>query len=229
MLLVGRMTWKWKWPSIFALAALFGVTLLCTGSRTSCLMVAAAGALVAARQSPGLLAVVCAGLASLVLAGEAMSVDWERLLAGLTREYGMDEIYTLTGRTDLWETAIEYIRQSPLWGHGYACSRYLFLDAADFPATHPHNQLLDTAVETGLVGALLEVAMFVALARRLVWRPCYFADIVLVLIFVMGIAECPIFNPVPQALTLSWMLALGWRRDTVANRMKHSSCQETHL
>jgi hypothetical protein len=23
----------------------------------------------------------------------------------------------------------------------------------------------------------------------------------------------PIFNPLPEAFTLSWMLALGWRRD----------------
>ncbi|HWB12872.1 MAG TPA: O-antigen ligase [Pirellulales bacterium] len=213
MLLVGRMTWKWRWPSVFALGALFGVTLLCTVSRTSCLMVAALGASLAVRKAPGPLALAFAGLAGLVLAGEAAGTDWARLMTGLTRESALDEIYTLTGRTDLWETAIEYIRQSPIWGHGYGCSRYLFLEAADFPATHPHNQFLDTAVETGLVGAIIEAAMFFALARRLIWRPCSFPDTVLVLIAVMGIAECPVFNPLPEAMTLSWMLALGWRRE----------------
>ena len=213
MLLVGRMTWKWRWTVVLPLAAFFGVTLLCTHSRTSCLMVAAAGALIAARKNAGLLALAVAGLAGAVLLGEAGGADWIRMLNMLTRENDVHEIATFTGRTELWGTAIDYIRQSPVWGYGYGCSRYLFLDAAAFPATHPHNLFLDTAVETGIIGALIETAMFVALIRRLIVRPCPFADTVLVLVAVMGLVEVPVFNPLPEAFTLSWMLALGWKRE----------------
>ncbi|HEV3339714.1 MAG TPA: hypothetical protein VG125_05140, partial [Pirellulales bacterium] len=66
---------------------------------------------------------------------------------------------------------------------------------------------------TGIPGALIEAAMLFALLRRSVTRPSPFPDTVLVLVAVMGVVEVPIFNPLPEAFTLSWMLALGWKRE----------------
>jgi exopolysaccharide production protein ExoQ len=213
MLLVGRVSWQWRWQSIVPLAAFFTVTLVCTGSRTSCLMLACAVAFVAMRKNTTLLALAVAGLAAIVLLGEAFTADWVGLLTSATREGNLQEISTATGRTDLWAVAVDHIESSPLWGHGYGCSRYLFLDAVDFPATHPHNLFLDTAVETGITGALIEATMFAALLRRLLARPCALPDMILLLVGVMGLVEVPIFNPLPEAFTLSWMIALGWRRE----------------
>jgi hypothetical protein len=36
---------------------------------------------------------------------------------------------------------------------------------------------------------------------------------ILLMVLVMGTAEVPVFNPVPEIFTLSWMLALGWQRE----------------
>lgn len=211
MLLVGRMSWNWNWISVLSFGAFFGATLICTGSRTSCLMLAAAGAMFLLRKNIGLVAWTLAAMAGVVLAGEAVGADWNFLLSRVTRENGLHELATFTGRTDLWTAALDFIAASPLRGYGYGCSRFLFLEIADFPATHPHNLFLDTAVELGIIGLLIEAAMFVALARRFLVLPRPFADMALVLVFVMGLFEAPVFNPLPEAFTLSWMLALGWR------------------
>lgn len=213
MLIVGRVAWQWSWQSIVPLGAFFAVTLLATGSRTSCLMAGAGMAFLCLRKKPAWLALGVAAAASLVLLGEAFGADWTGWLSAATREGNLREISTFTGRTDLWAMALDHIGRSPIWGYGYGCSRYLFLEAADFPATHPHNLFLDTMIETGVTGALIEAAMFVALLRRLLARPCPFPDMVLLLVAVMGLVEVPIFNPLPEAFTLSWMLALGWRRE----------------
>jgi O-antigen ligase len=213
MLHVGRVTWQWSWRSIAPLAAFFAVTLLATGSRTSCLMIAAGLAVIALREAPALLALAVAALATFVLVGEVCGAAWADWLLAFTRDGNVQEISTFTGRTDLWEMAIDHVRRAPLSGYGYGCSRYIFLELATFPAAHPHNLILDTAVETGIPGALIEIAMICALLRRMVARPSPFPDTMLLLVAVMGIVEVPIFNPLPEAFTLLWMLALGWKRE----------------
>jgi O-antigen ligase len=213
LLFVGRSMWRWTWQSVGLLSVFLAVTLLATGSRTSCLMIAVGLAVLGVRRAPIVLALAVAVLAAAVFVGEIGGVDWTVWLTALTRDGDVQEISTFTGRTDLWSMAIDHVARSPLVGYGYGCSRYIFLDLATFPATHPHNLLLDTMVETGIPGALIELAMFLALLRRARYRPCAFPDVVLLSVAVMGIAEVPIFNPLPEAFTLSWMLALGWKRD----------------
>ncbi|HET6878913.1 MAG TPA: O-antigen ligase family protein [Pirellulales bacterium] len=215
LLFVGRRTWQWSLNSVVPTAAFFGITLLCTGSRTSCLMLLVGGALLAVRRNAGLLTLAMAALSTMVFLGEAVGVDWSRLSSVFARENGLRELTTLTGRTDLWQMAWKFISESPFYGHGYGCSRFLFIGSADFPATHPHNQFLDTAIEIGLVGVTIEAAMFVALARRFWVRPSTFPDVVFALVAVMGLFEVPLFSPLPEVFTLSWMLALAWPRDDI--------------
>lgn len=214
MLFVGRKTWKWRWQPIVWLAALFVTTLIATGSRTASMMLIAAAAFFAVRRAPMLLALAAACIAVGVFFGELVGFEWSRwLTTNVSRRGTMQEIVTFTGRTDLWAIALDHIAASPVWGYGFGCSRFIFLDLAIFPAQHPHNMFLDTLVETGIVGGLIEAAMVVALVRRMIWRPSPFPDMILLLVAVMGTAEVPVFNPLPEVFTLSWMLALAWRRE----------------
>lgn len=213
MLCVGRITWKWPWRPIVALALLFLMTLLATNSRTSLMMIGVALSFFAVRKAPALLALGGAVLAAAFLVGELAGADWSRGLVFASRRGTMEEITSFTGRTDLWAIALDHIAQSPVWGWGYGCSRFVFMKLAIFPAQHPHNMFLDTMFETGIVGGLIQAAMALALVRRLLVRPCPFPDMILLMVLVMGTAEVPVFNPVPEIFTLSWMLALGWQRE----------------
>jgi O-antigen ligase len=55
---------------------------------------------------------------------------------------------SLHGRITLWEQYIEEIKQSPLYGHGFAISSRL----ARFYTTNTHNGLLAALLGTGLIG-----------------------------------------------------------------------------
>ncbi|HEV3340294.1 MAG TPA: O-antigen ligase family protein, partial [Pirellulales bacterium] len=118
LLCVGRATRQWSWRSIAPLAAFFAVTLLATGSRTSCLMLGAGLAVVPLRKTPGVLALAVAALATLVLVGEACGANWTDWLLTVTRDGNVQEITTFTGRTELWEMAIDHLRGAPLLGYG---------------------------------------------------------------------------------------------------------------
>lgn len=66
---------------------------------------------------------------------------------------------TLTGRTQLWQTALTLIAERPLFGHGYTAS--FAFDSPIFrlliwkDAPHAHNGWLDITLDLGLIGVIL--------------------------------------------------------------------------
>lgn len=213
LLCVGRSVWKWPWRPIVLLTAYFSATMLATNSRTAVLTLGATLSFFAVRKAPVVLPLAGTALASAFLVGEWSGADWSRPLAFLSREGTTDELTSLTGRTELWAMALDSIAQSPVWGWGFGCSRFvLFMGPMSVPALHPHNMFLDTMIETGIIGGLIHLAMVLALVRRLITNPCPFPDMILLLVVVMGMTEVPVFNQLPEAFTLTWMLALGWQR-----------------
>jgi O-antigen ligase len=67
---------------------------------------------------------------------------------------------TFTGRTDVWNYAIDRIFesfQSTLIGHGYGASKLVLNEnnwRAGFYAYHAHNTLLEALLGTGLIGTI---------------------------------------------------------------------------
>lgn len=73
---------------------------------------------------------------------------------------------TLTGRTDIWQAALDSARTHPLLGHGYDAfwggfgspGGELWSRLGDAPQ-HSHNGFLDVLLGLGIVGAMLYVAL----------------------------------------------------------------------
>jgi O-antigen ligase len=82
----------------------------------------------------------------------------------------LDRDATLTGRTSIWERAIEVGMENSWFGVGYRS----FWTGQDLPQGlsygHGHNSFLDVWLELGLVGAGLCLATGIAAARRAFWR-----------------------------------------------------------
>ncbi len=105
------------------------------------------------RQSPARL--VVAGL--FLLAGLLASVsivlrDWDGI--------------SLTGRPDLWRVASEYVARSPLFGYGPGRWEMLYSETGEIPraAQHSaHNQWMEVLFIAGWVGAVLLLAMVIAM------------------------------------------------------------------
>ena len=74
-------------------------------------------------------------------------------------------------RLAIWSHASEHIRDRPWIGHGYGLhilGREIGRDTGDAKVRHPHNLIASQWLQTGAIGALLFVAMFVAVAVRFV-------------------------------------------------------------
>ena len=72
-------------------------------------------------------------------------------------------------RIEFWKKSIEFVRQSPMIGHGTGSIHSLFEKAAagqtgtaGVAAANPHNQTLAVAIQLGLVGVLVLWAMWIA-------------------------------------------------------------------
>lgn len=96
---------------------------------------------------------------------------------------------TLTGRTDIWITLVDYIQQRPLFGYGYG----VFWSADSGPgnwvretlewdAPTAHNGWLEVALSLGLVGLLLLTLDFL----MTVWRASMAAVNMWVGVFALG-------------------------------------------
>lgn len=96
-----------------------------------------------------------------LVGGISNSEKW--LAAVFFRGQTVDELLSLTGRTDFWRYAWDLFLDSPVLGHGYQGARALLLSIEPW-AGHSHNALLQTLLDLGLVGAaLLWISILISL------------------------------------------------------------------
>ncbi len=147
-------------------AALFALWVLLTGSATGlALKLLAAAAVPAARllvpRVSGTALLVVAGPAGLALGLLTWHV-WEPMVQLLGRDP------TMTGRTVLWEWGMDAIAERPVggWGFnayfhsGYGAEPSLYVpEFNNYEIAHFHNSFIQTAVDLGIVGLLILLAV----------------------------------------------------------------------
>jgi len=119
---------------------------------------------------------ICAiALAGIVIAGLAWtSSDYLRWRLGNLGEevriYQAENRHTSAGeRLEFWKKSVGFVAEAPLFGHGTGSTRSLFARVASggegvssLVSTNPHNQFLAVAVQIGLLGGLVLIAMWAA-------------------------------------------------------------------
>jgi len=98
-------------------------------------------------------AAVCLGLAVVFLAFPGF---FDFSIELVTRRQSESQLLSLTGRVDLWETALDLIAQKPILGWGYVSgSRIALLSAFRYwAAPHAHNAFLEILLNLGIIGTL---------------------------------------------------------------------------
>jgi O-antigen ligase len=212
-----------SWSVLAVPIVLAVVTLPYTQSRTAMLAACAVVAAVGLRRmslrklvSAGLVLVMGGVLAMLVLPQGILKLDFDRLGQKVARSGNPEELYNLTGRTEIWQYVIAKCEESPVLGWGYGCSRYALADYTggeyrEFDLHHAHSLLLNVILCTGLLGGLLLAAMIVQQVVLAAARPDALPDMVLVFVLVAGITEPLLFGPMPRSHTVIWLIALFWR------------------
>lgn len=204
---------------LLAVAAALGLpALVQSESRGAVLALAAAAAWWALAPRPGWALVVAALAASAVLSLMAMPWLADDLALVFSRSGRLEEMVSLTGRTEIWAASQALIGQEPWLGHGFASSREL-LPAAwqgdhGWTTTSAHNLWLQAALGSGLIGLVLLLAGQLAWLRHALRRPFPEADAVVVFVLVLGLLEASATGPSINSMSfaLAWALAMGLRR-----------------
>ncbi|MEQ8787171.1 MAG: O-antigen ligase family protein [Pirellulaceae bacterium] len=215
ILLVAWVSGWLRWWMVLPLLVFAAATLWASGSKTALGSAMFAALLVVTHRLPRPVTVLAGGfgaaLALIMLA--ALSADADSVLRSISRTNDAEEILSFTGRVELWKFTLHEIGTSPLFGHGFACSRFVNEGGPDWAAgSHAHNLLLNVMVETGVVGGMLLIAMLLAQFFR-AYHGLHLLPIVMTgLVLVEGVTGSVVFTTVPNAHTLLWLAALfpGW-------------------
>jgi O-antigen ligase len=168
-------TWSggavWRALAIMVLAVLFFTNIfLIFVSKTGLLMALALLALVLVQVGRWRRALLMAAAAGLVIGIALTYSPWgqarlEEFWADVHTEKPTSE--SIKARLDFWDKALGFVREAPLLGHGAGSIRPLYqtLEATrpsplGEPTSDPHNQFFAVALQIGLVGGVLLLAMW---------------------------------------------------------------------
>jgi O-antigen ligase len=127
--------------------------------------------------------------------------------------YGASDVDTSVGlRLEYWKKSLAFIAEAPLMGHGTGTIAHLFrrhANAETIPTlmtTNPHSQILAVAVQLGLVGVAVLVAMWIA-------HLALFRDLTLIawfgLVVVIGNIVASLFNSHLFDFSQGWLYVFG--------------------
>jgi O-antigen ligase len=155
-----------------------------------------------------------------------------RVAGYLARGQEKSELYSFTGRNEIWQLALDKSAESPITGHGFGISR-LVLDALPtnpyWEPSHCHNEVLEVFFSTGLLGVVPFAIMLilslnwlrrsVRLSRVFSRNFTVHAICVVIMLLVSSMFETWIggrLAPV-QPIFFLYLLALDRQRDFVRN------------
>ena len=204
------------------------VTLYFTNSRTSIIAAAVAALLTGlhaymargARERQlvysvfgmGAIGAAALAVAAVFLIGShADSVLGDTALRAFSRSGESAELYSFTGRTEIWQYAIDRIAESPIVGYGFGCSRFVMCDFEALPLNHAHNLLLNVMINMGVPGGILLLLTCLAQIRAAVFRPSAFPDMMIVMILFSSFSDVPVYSAIADGATLIWFSSIVWR------------------
>ena len=169
---------RWRVIAIAVLAALFFADIFMlyiskTGALTAAALLGLLLLLIGGWRRGLLIAVAVLAIAALALtvskpAQQRLAEIVVDMKAGNSGSTSMETVSTAS-RLDFWRKAVEFVRAAPLLGHGTGSIRPLYQTLeATRPSPYgeavadPHNQVLHTVLQVGLVGGLLLLAMWAA-------------------------------------------------------------------
>lgn len=130
----------------------------------------------------------------------------DRVIQKFTKTGDVEEVTTLTGRTQIWERAWELTWEKPALGHGGGSTPILLEKLSG----HAHNVILDVMVNLGVGAGAIVVLLFLWLIYHAIQLPEATFRGATIFLCLVGMAERLLFGPIPEALTYLWIAMLFW-------------------
>ncbi len=182
-------------------------TLLAADSRTALLAALIGMAAVVARRSLWVWgsALLAVSLGVILIAGVPLRYLMG-FTGGLSRSGDPAEMFTLTGRTEIWAFVWDKIQLQPWFGYGYNSSKFilpLFLGLPGLTVDEAHNTWLQNLLGTGIFGTLPLAALVIVQLVNYVRSPEPFRDLFLFIMLVWGITVAGAYGSTPTVMTLA--------------------------
>lgn len=128
----------------------------------------------------------------------------EKTLLKTSKSGSLQEITSLTGRTEIWQEAIHHISSSPLIGHGGGSSAKIMFEHSG----HAHNMLLETALLYGI-----PITLVIATLLMLNIKDSFCSKIPMipeftVFVVVLGLVESPMVGMPADPILAMWLASI---------------------
>jgi O-antigen ligase len=134
--------------------------------------------------------------------------------AQFSRSGDPTEVYTLTGRLDIWDFAWQQIKLSPIIGYGYNSSKVVLGGHIGFQnglmVDSAHNLYLQNLLSVGCLGLVPLIGVLFYLAYRSCTRPVPIVLYTLVTILISSISDTDSIGTTPTLLTLMFFIVSIW-------------------
>jgi O-antigen ligase len=189
-------------------------TLLKSDARTTEIATLAGIAMIFASRSATLVA--CGALAATVVL--VILQVFPQLLSVLGNQFSRSgdptEVYTLTGRLQIWAFAWSQIKLSPFLGYGYNSSKAVLGSYLGFEnglmVDSAHNLYLQNLLSVGFVGMTPVIILLIYLTYRCVMRPIPIVCFTLVSVLISSISDTDAIGTTPTLMTMLFFLVSVW-------------------
>ena len=145
-----------------------------------------------------------------VIASVIFSFRMDALGSHFSRSGDPTEVFTLTGRLEIWDFVEKEIMERPFLGWGYNASKVILPQHIGFQdglmVDTAHNMLLQSLLSVGFIGTLPIIAVVIYLFVNMLYRPNRFRDLFFVIIFLSGISDTSALGTTPSILTLLFLM-----------------------
>jgi O-antigen ligase len=136
----------------------------------------------------------------------------DQVLMLLSRGGSMDEVTSMTGRTEIWYAVAKLAEAKPLMGYGYGSSVFVLPQherEIGFLTSHAHNLALQLFLTTGWVGVVLFALSTFAVALRAVSTGNRTVFALLSFVLLNGITESSGFTTLANICSLAFAIAVA--------------------
>jgi exopolysaccharide production protein ExoQ len=134
--------------------------------------------------------------------------------AGFSRSGDPTEVYTLTGRVEIWDFAWSQIVQSPIFGYGYNSSKAILGGHLGFEnglmVDSAHNLYLQNLLSVGALGLLPLLVLLFWLAAKCFTRPIPIVCYTLVIVLISGVSDTDAIGTTPTLMTVMLFVVSIW-------------------
>nr|WP_275664482.1 O-antigen ligase family protein [Vibrio tubiashii] len=135
------------------------------------------------------------------------------VLPSLSRSGGVEELFTFTGRTLIWEVVVDLISDKPWTGYGYASSKTLiplnFETSWGWTTVNSHQFILQLLLSTGFIGSLPILLILLTQLYFLITFKAKLSSSLFIFVLITGILESGAIGPIPNYLTLVWLITIS--------------------